>query len=71
MRVWRHDQQTPGSSIAYTGPLDPLGISIPPYSTTMLVMPARAGLPSTLIWAGAGGAALLAGLAAWRLRRAR
>ena len=37
----------------------------------MLVIPARSGLPTPLIWAGAGGAALLAGLAAWRLRRAR
>jgi hypothetical protein len=37
----------------------------------MLVIPARPGLPTPLIVAGAGGLALLAGLAAWRLRRAR
>jgi hypothetical protein len=69
VRVWRHDQHTPGSSSDYAGSLDPLDISIPPYSTTMLVIPARPGLPTPLIVAGAGGAALLAGLAAWRLRR--
>ncbi len=71
VRVWRHDKQTPGTSSDYAGPLAPLDINLPPYSTTMLVIPARPGLPTPLIWAGAGGAALLAGLAVWRLRRAR
>jgi hypothetical protein len=71
VRVWRHDKQTPGTSGDYAGPLAPLDINLPPYSATMLVIPARPGLPTPLIWAGAGGAALLAGLAAWRLRRAR
>ena len=71
VRVWRHDKQTPGASSDYAGPLAPLDISIPPYSTTMLVIPARSGLPTPLIVAGAGCAALLAGLAGWRLRRGR
>jgi hypothetical protein len=71
VRVWRHDKQTPGTPSDYAGPLAPLDISLSPYSTTMLVIPARLGVPAPLIWAGAGGAALLAGLAAWRLRRAR
>lgn len=71
VRVWRHDQQTPGTPSEYTGPLDPLDISLPPYSTTMLVIPGRSGLAPALLWAGAAGAALLGGLAAWRLRRAR
>ena len=71
VRVWRHDQQTPGTQSEYAGPLVPLDISFAPYSTTMLVIPARSGLSAPLIWSGAGGAALLAGLAAWRLRRAR
>ena len=71
VRVWRHDKQTPGTSSDYAGPLAPLDITLPPYSTTMLVIPARSGLSTPLIWAGAGGAALLAGLAAWRLRRGR
>ncbi|MDQ2996238.1 MAG: hypothetical protein M3R61_04170 [Chloroflexota bacterium] len=69
VRIWRHDQQTPGTASDYGGPLAPLDIRIPPYSTTMLVIPARPGLSTPLIWAGAGAAALLAGLAAWRLRR--
>ncbi len=71
VRVWRHDKQTPGTPSDYAGPLAPLDISISPYSTTMLVIPAGSSLSTPLIWAGAGGAALLAGLAAWRLRRAR
>jgi hypothetical protein len=71
IRVWRHDKQTPGTPSDYTGPHTPLDITVSPYSTTMLVIPARPGLPMPLIVAGAGGAALLAGLAAWRLRRAR
>jgi hypothetical protein len=71
VRIWRHDKQTPGTPSDYAGPLAPLDISVPPYSTTMLVIPARPGLSTPLIWAGAGGAALLAGLAAWRLRRGR
>jgi hypothetical protein len=71
VRIWRHDQQTPGTASEYAGPLEPLDIRLPPYSTTMLVIPGRSGLPSALIWAGAGGAALLGGLVAWRLRRAR
>src|SRR4051812_38675526 len=70
VRVWRHDKQTPGTASDYAGSLAPLDISISPYSTTMLVIPARSSLPTPLIVAGAG-AALLAGLAAWRLRRAR
>ena len=71
VRVWRHDKQTPGTASDYAGPLAPLDINITPYSTTMLVIPARSGLSAPLIWAAAGGAALLAGLAAWRLRRGR
>ena len=71
VRIWRNDEQTPAVPSDYVGPLAPLDISIPPYSTLMLVIPARASLSTPLIWAGAGGAALLAGLAAWRLRRAR
>jgi hypothetical protein len=70
-RVWLHDKQTPGTQSEYAGPVDPLDISFPPYSTTMLVIPGRAGLAGPLLWVGAGGAALLAGLAAWRVRRAR
>jgi hypothetical protein len=71
VRIWRHDKQTPGSASDYTGPLAPIDISVSPYSTTMLVIPARPGLPTPLIVAGAGGAALLAGLAAWRMRRGK
>jgi hypothetical protein len=71
VRVLRHDQQQHDSASEYTGGLAPLDITFPPYSITMLVVPARPGLPAPLLWAGAGGAALLAGLAAWRLRRGR
>jgi hypothetical protein len=71
VRLWRHDQQNPGTASEYAGPLDQLDINIPPYSTTMLVIPGRGGLAPALIWAGAGAAALLGGLAAWRLRRVR
>jgi hypothetical protein len=71
VQVWRHDKEHAGAQIGYAGPLAPLDVSFPPYSTTMLVVPARQGWPAPWLWAGAGGAALLAGLAAWRLRRVR
>jgi hypothetical protein len=69
--LWRHDKETPGAQFAYDGPLDPLDVTFPPYSTTMLVLPPRGGLPTALLWAGAGGAALLGGILALRRRRAR
>jgi len=71
VQLWRHDKATPGVQLAYDGPLAPLDITFPPYSTTMLVIPPRAGLPAPLLLAGAGAAALLGGIVALRRRRTR
>jgi hypothetical protein len=71
MQVWRHDKQTPGAQIAYDGPLAPLDVTFPPYSTTMLVLPPQSGLPTALLWAGAAGAALIGGILALRRRGSR
>jgi hypothetical protein len=70
--LWRHDQATPGLQSAYTGPLTPLELRLPPYSTSMLVVPPRT-LPPALRNIGLGGtaAALLAAGAAELLRRRR
>ena len=70
-QLWRHDKATPGTQSAYDGPLAPLDVTFPPYSTTMLVLPPRGALPTALLWAGAAGAALIGGMLALRRRRAR
>jgi hypothetical protein len=70
-QLWRHDKQTPGAQTTYDGPLAPLDITFPPYSTTMLVLPPRGGLAAALLWAGAGAAALVGGILALRRRRVR
>jgi hypothetical protein len=68
-QLWRHDKATPGAQLAYDGPLAPLDVAFPPYSTTVLVLPPRGGLPAALLWAGAGCAALIGGILALRRRR--
>ena len=70
-QLWRHDKATPGTQSAYDGPLAPLDVTFPPYSTTMLVLPPRGALPTALLWAGAAGVALIGGMLALRRRRAR
>jgi hypothetical protein len=70
-QLWRHDKETPGAQLAYDGPLAPLDVAFPPYSTTMLVLPPRGALPTALLWAGAAGAALIGGMLALRRRRVR
>jgi hypothetical protein len=69
VQLWRHDKNTPGTQQAYDGPLAPLDITFPPYSTTMLVIPPGAGLPVPLLLAGAGAAALVGGILALRRRQ--
>ncbi len=72
VQVWLHDQNHPATQTAYRGPLAPLAVNFPPYSTTMLVIPAQSGLPAPIVWTGLGlgGAALLGGgLALLRRRR--
>jgi hypothetical protein len=69
VQLWRHDKGTPGAQLSYDGPLAPLDVAFPPYSTTVLVLPPRGGLPTALLWAGAGGAALIGGILALRRRR--
>ena len=70
-QLWRHDKATPGAQMPYAGPLAPLDVTFPPYSTTMLVLPPRGGLPTALLWAGAAGATLIGGIMALRRRRVR
>jgi hypothetical protein len=70
-QLWRHDKETPGAQLAYDGPLAPLDVAFPPYSTTLLVLPPRGALPTALLWAGAAGAALIGGMLALRRRQAR
>jgi hypothetical protein len=69
VQLWRHDKGTPGAQLAYDGPLAPLDVIFPPYSTTMLVIPPRSGLPMPLLLAGAGAAALVSGIVALRRRK--
>ena len=70
-QLWQHDKETPGAQMPYDGPLAPLDVTFPPYSTTMLVLPPRRGLPTALLWAGAAGAALIGGILALRRRQTR
>jgi hypothetical protein len=50
-----------GVSVPYDGTSGPITLDLPPYSTTVAIIPGQAGLPGALLWGGIAG---LAGLAA-------
>lgn len=70
VQVWRHIDGAAATLTPYAGPLAPLDVTFPPYSTTLLVIPAEPGAPA-LMWGMLSGAAALAGALALRRRRRR
>jgi hypothetical protein len=72
--VWRHAEDQEVEVTPYAGPLDPLDVTFPPYTTTMLVIPVEPTAPE-LLWgalgATAAATAIVGALWAYRARRER
>jgi hypothetical protein len=72
--LWRHTEEQPAAVGIYAGPLDPLDVTFPPYSTSLLVIPVEPDAPALLrgvLGATAAAAAVVGAMLAWRTRRAR
>lgn len=71
-QIWRHAEGQPASAEPYSGPTDRLDVTFPPYTSSLLVIPAErsAAVPWGAVGAGLLGAAA-GGLLAFRMRRRR
>lgn len=72
--VWQHVEGQEVAVAPYAGPLEPLEVTFPPYSTTLLVIPVEPGAPELLrgaLGATAVAAGVVGAMWAYRARRGR